>query len=123
LAVDLSTGIENSIPLDVGEIRGIAFSSDASRVAITGLEALAVIDLATQTVTQQFGIGGVSDALWMSDDSLLVGTIDGRWDQLSLDVQDLVAQARDRLRRSFSEVECELYGIDPCPSLEDIQSR
>ena len=37
----------------------------------------------------------------------------------SLDPEELVAIARSRVSRGFTETECETYGLDPCPSLEE----
>ena len=121
--VSLPSGVVSSIPLNVGEIRGLAFDEDGSRVAIAGLAAVAIVDLQTRSVVQRVGITGASDLLWLGDDALLVGTIDGRWGQLSLDSRALLVRAQAGLRRSFTDAECQLYGIDPCPTLEEIKSR
>jgi hypothetical protein len=43
--------------------------------------------------------------------------------EVSLAVDDLVADAQERLTRSFTVGECATYQIDPCPTLDDIRSR
>jgi hypothetical protein len=42
---------------------------------------------------------------------------DSRWSQ----TDELLTQARSAITRTFTEEECTLYGIDPCPTLEQIQ--
>jgi len=42
---------------------------------------------------------------------------------LTLDPVDLLLAGRQALTRSFTETECATYGIEPCPTLEDIRSR
>jgi WD40 repeat protein len=36
----------------------------------------------------------------------------------ALDPDDLIQMAEDRLTRTFTAAECEIYDIDPCPALD-----
>ena len=40
---------------------------------------------------------------------------------IALDPEELRAIAQSRVTRSFTAAECSLYGIDPCPTLEEIR--
>lgn len=53
------------------------------------------------------------------------GLLDGetrRLTELTIDPDQLMASARQRLTRSFTESECSTYEIDPCPTLEELKS-
>jgi hypothetical protein len=39
----------------------------------------------------------------------------------TLDGDELVRLTRASLTRTFTEVECARYGIDPCPTLEELR--
>jgi hypothetical protein len=52
---------------------------------------------------------------------LLVTTSDGPVLVLTLDWEELLDVARSRVTRSFSEEECEVYHIDPCPTLDELR--
>lgn len=66
-----------------------------------------------------------SDAVWLADDELGILLADGaKWLTVSLDVNDLVAEAQSRLTRGFTTAECFEYGIADCPTtLEEIRNR
>ena len=64
-----------------------------------------------------------SDAVWLGDNRLAVFLAEGKWLEVSLSVEDLVADAHARLTRSFTAEECSTYLIDPCPTLEEILER
>jgi WD40 repeat protein len=65
-----------------------------------------------------------SDAAWLTEDRLVVFLADdAKWLEVSLSIDELVAAAQLRLTRSFSEGECAIYGIKPCPTLEEIRGR
>ena len=68
-----------------------------------------------------------SDVAWISEDRIAVFLIDlgasARWFTALLDTGDLVAEARSRLIRGFTDEECATYRIDPCPTLSEIRNR
>ncbi len=58
-----------------------------------------------------------SDAVWLSDERLgVLLADDAKWLEVSLNVDDLVAEARARLTRGFTEGECTDYQIENCPT-------
>jgi len=81
-----------------------------------------VIDLATDQIRKSLTIGTVSDAHWYDSDTMLIGTSDGFWGQLSLSEERLLADAGERVTRSFTPAEYSFYRIDPCPTLEEVRS-
>ena len=64
----------------------------------------------------------VSDVVWLGDDRLAIFAIDlgsgARWFVAPLEVDELVQGARTSVTKGFSVLECEVYRIDPCPTLE-----
>lgn len=60
-----------------------------------------------------------SDVVWEAENRLVVFLIDrgtgARWFTAYLDTDELVREARSRLTRGFTEVECAIYQIDDCP--------
>jgi WD40 repeat protein len=53
---------------------------------------------------------------------LIVAGADGTLRVYTLDPDELVQIAKSRVTRAFTEDECATYRIDPCPTLEDIQT-
>jgi hypothetical protein len=60
---------------------------------------------------------------WLNDKILLIGTADGRWATVTLDLQRLIQLTLDSLRSPYSDLECTLHGIEPCPSTLDKAQR
>ena len=65
--------------------------------------------------------GAVDDGWWLDESHIVVGTANGPWTTISLDSEVLLETARSRVRRGFTELECQTYRIDPCPTLEEMQ--
>jgi WD40 repeat protein len=107
-----------------GENRGLALSPDGTRLAAAGSDAfvriwsttdLALLDLIPARMA--------SDAVWIDDKTIAIALADGaRWVVESLDIRDVIIEARTRLTRGFTADECAIYRIDPCPDLETIRS-
>jgi len=104
-------------------IRGLAFDRDEERIAVGTLDSLLVVDLATGVIVQQLRLPGVSDIHWLDDETVLVGTNTGIFGTLSLSIDAFLDRTSAALRRSFTAQECLTYRIDPCPTLDEIQSR
>ncbi len=116
-------------------LRGFAVSPDGDRLATTGQDDLVKVwDISGLNGGGSLAgplplLGRIpaefpSDAAWLSSDRLAVFLAEGvEYLDVSLNVDDLVAEATQRLTRSFSVEECAVYQIDPCPTLEQIRSR
>ena len=110
-----------------GGIRSLDISPDDTMVASVGLDGMARVHLidSGELVTEiPVVIGAQANNLQFLDDETLIVTVGDRglMYQLTLDEAVLLAVARDRLTRSFSDQECANYRIDPCPTLEEIRS-
>ena len=115
-------------------IRGLVLSPDGTRLATAGednfVKVWDVSGLGDLTEGQppplldRIPAPKPSDAVWLDDDLLgLFLAQDARWMVVSLDVDDLVSDARDRLTRGFTPVECATYQIEDCPmTLEAIRA-
>jgi WD40 repeat protein len=106
-----------------GSARGMAFSPDETMVAVGTLDAVYVIDLASGLAVRKVNLTGVSDFVWIDDETVIIGTNDGLFGTLSLSTDDFLHATRANLRRSFTDDECQRYGIDPCPTLEELRGE
>jgi len=68
-----------------------------------------------------FGLGEVQNVAFSGNDAVWVTPEDGRIQLYTLDAEELVNIARQRITRSFTTAECSIYAIDPCPTLDVIQ--
>jgi len=60
----------------------------------------------------------------MDDQTIPVGPeTGGRVLRFTLDTDLLLSIAGDSLTRGFRSEECATYGIDPCPTFEEMKSR
>jgi hypothetical protein len=121
--VETGTWTETAIGDDFGNVRGISFSPDETRVALGNTDRLIIFDLGELTTAQVLEVPGVQSMYWIDDDTVAIGTEDGVWGVVSLNTDDLIGQIRSGLRRTFTAAECATYRISPCPSLSDIRER
>jgi DNA-binding beta-propeller fold protein YncE len=108
----------DSVP---GTIRGIAAAPDGERVAITSTDGNVRIFSIEGELQHVIPLPNPSDAIWLDDNHLSVGTTYGPWTTITLDPGELGEVARSRLRRPLSATECQFYGIDPCPTLDEMR--
>lgn len=96
-------------------IRGFEFSPDGSKL-MTGATDAFVRIWATDSGRElsRIPLEGASDAHWLDETHLLVGTSDGLWTTLTLDTDELVVLARSRVTRGFTPDECDAYLIESC---------
>jgi hypothetical protein len=92
-------------------------------MAVGSVDTLYIIDVASGTIAQEMRLPGVSDAHWMDEETLLIGTNTGLFGTISISTPDFVENTRASLRRSFTAQECAIYRIDPCPTLAQIRGR
>ena len=121
--VETETWSETAIGDDFGNVRGISFSPDESKVALGNTDRLIIFDLGELTTAQVLEVPAVQSMYWIDDDTVAIGTEDGVWGVVSLNTDDLIGQIRSGLRRTFTAAECATYRIDPCPSLSQIRER
>ena len=67
------------------------------------------------------GDAEVQGLAFLDDERLAVVVRDGSLRVYTLDEQQLIDLVRGSLTRSFTEVECDRYGIDPCPTLDELR--
>jgi WD40 repeat protein len=98
------------------------FSPDGSLIASGSGPDLRVWDAATGSEMLKLihGDGVVFEVNFSPDGSRLASIADtvGTVRVWALDLEDLIQIAEDRLTRTFTAAECEIYDIDPCPALE-----
>jgi len=117
-----TTTWEEGVRISTGDrVRGLGFNADGSRLAIGGLQTLQIVNTASGQAVQQMALAGVSDIHWIDDETILVATNTGIVGTVSLSTDDFLTNVREGLRRSFTEQECDLYRIDPCPTLEEMR--
>jgi WD40 repeat protein len=105
-------------------IRGMAFSLDGSKFMSSGTDGFVRIwDTADGAELDRIPLDGVSDGYWLDDAHIVVGTSEGLWTVLSLDVEEVLEAAEEKLTRTFTSEECDTYRIDPCPTLDEMRSR
>ena len=121
--VDTTTWEEVVLVQADDRVRGQAFNADGSRLAIGDVNVLQVVDTATGLVVQQMHLPNVSDIHWIDDETIVIGTSTGQFGTVSLSTEDFLRATQEQLRRSFTNQECVIYRIDPCPTLEEIRSR
>jgi hypothetical protein len=92
-------------------------------LALGSEESLLIVDLGSEMVDVRIPIPGVSDIYWLDDKTMVIGSKNGVWGRISIDANELVASAQRNLVRGFTNDECAIYRIDPCPSLEEIRGR
>ena len=113
--------------------RGMALSSDERRLAVSDVEGfISIWDLEPDipALVDRIPVGAwASDMMFIDAERMGVAVTFpenlGRteWRVYELNPETVVDRARASLVRSFTDAECRLYNIDPCPTLEEIQGR
>ncbi len=135
-SLSLPTAVRRfSISDSMARHRGLAISPDGARLVTTAEDNFVkVSDVsgirdrlsvnAPLPLLDRIPAPKPSDAAWVAQDRLVIFLADGaKRFEVSLGVDDLVADAQERLTRSFTVGECATYQIDSCPTLDDIRSR
>ena len=118
------TWTSEAFPANDGGNRGLALSPDGNRLAAAGSDAFvriwSTVDLKLLDVIPA---PMASDVMWIDTATIAIAITDGaRWMVESLDIDEVRREAGERLTRSFTDVECDTYRVDPCPDLETIRN-
>ena len=111
------------VPTDE-RVRGIAVSPDNTLVMLGGTDGFVHIhNVQTGELVDQIAEEWVSDGHWIDESRIVVGTgLTGVWTVLDLDIHRVALAALGQLTRGFTTGECLRFGIDPCPTLDDMRS-
>ena len=116
-------------------LRGFAISPDGGRLVTTGQDNLVKVwDLSglagggsiagPPPLLDRIPAAFPTDAAWLSSERLGVFLSSSvQYLNVSLNVEDLIGRATQRLTRSFSIEECAVYQIQDCPTLEQVRAR
>jgi hypothetical protein len=97
----------------------LADQSDAGPLELT------IWDAASGELKQQFSIGQrqVQGIAIIDDHTLAVAPGEGGLLIFTIDPTELQDVLRRSLTRGFTPTECATYGIDPCPTLEELRGE
>jgi WD40 repeat protein len=108
-----------------GSPKSMALSPDGSLMATGASDGiLRVWDAKTGGLTQQMDFGGsqVQGLAFVDDRHLAVVVNYVGLLVMTVDPAELADTVRASLTRTFTATECATYGIDPCPTLEEIRA-
>jgi WD40 repeat protein len=111
-----------------GLVAAASFGPEGSRVAVGDQSAVRVFD--TETGTVLFTLPALNDDSLVTDlafgpeGTRLAAAVHGEGvlRVFAIDVDDLAGIAIERLTRSFTDTECRIYAIDPCPTLAEMRA-
>jgi len=107
-----------------GSLKAVALSPDRSRIATGSSDgSVRVWRTSDGGLIDEIRVPGseVQGVAFRDDDHLVVTPADGTVRIYTLDVTELVRIARSAATRTFTPVECARFGIDPCPTLEQLR--
>jgi WD40 repeat protein len=103
-------------------VRGLATSPSGELVAVAAGDGFVRVYTDEGELRHSIPLPNPSDAWWLDEETLVVGTGNGPWTVITLDPDRLLGAVKASLREGFSDAECSLYEIDdPCPTLEELQ--
>jgi WD40 repeat protein len=115
---------ENSLLIPSSHVDELGMSDDGSMIASAGFDGFVrVWEVATGRLLHEIALGDtrVWNVEFADDSHLLIVPDGGPVLVMTIDTEELLQIARDRLTRGFTPAECSKYQIDPCPDLTDIR--
>jgi WD40 repeat protein len=113
------------VHVHTGSPKSTALSPDGSLIATGASDGiLRVWDAQTGELKQQMDFGGsqVQGVAFIDDRHVDVALSDAGLLTMTVDPAELADVVRSSITRSFTATECTTYGIDPCPSLDQIRA-
>jgi WD40 repeat protein/DNA-binding SARP family transcriptional activator len=102
-----------------GTILDVEVAGDSRTiVSASNDRTMRVWDLPSGRLLQTIPVGGPVYSVEFVADQHVLATTPGPLTIFTLDVDELLGIARDRLTRGFAAEECVAYDLDPCPTLE-----
>ena len=107
----------------LGSLKGFAITPDGTTLATGASDGIIrVWDTATQQLLQEARVPAqVQGLAFVDNERLVVAPDGGGLATFTTDPGELLRLVRSSLSRGFTETECATYGIDPCPTLEEMR--
>jgi WD40 repeat protein len=104
-------------------VRGLATSPSGEQVAVASGDGFVRIYTDEGELRHEIPLPNPSDAWWLDEETLVVGTGNGPWTVVTLDPDRLLGAVKASLQRGFTDAECALYEIAPCPTFEELRGE
>jgi WD40 repeat protein len=120
--LQITKKVENA---HTGSPKSMALSPDGPLMATGASDGiLRVWDAVTGELKQQMDFGGsqVQGLAFIDDRHVAVGLTGAGLLFMTVDPAELLQTVRASLTRTFTATECATYGIEPCPTLEEIRA-
>lgn len=107
-----------------GTPNAVAISPESSLVATAATDgSMRVWDATTGALVHEFSFRGQDlSGVAFLDETHLGALIDGDFQVLTVDTEELLAIVRGSLTRGFTQAECDRFKVSPCPSLDEMRS-
>ena len=98
-----------------GSIRGAGFSPSSKLVAV-GIQGgpMRVFTVAEGQLIARIPVHSVTSVFWVDETHIAVGTDEGLWTVVTLDVDELITIAQAMVLRDFTPEECRTYLVESC---------
>lgn len=106
-----------------GSVQSAALSPGGTHLALARSEGMVTVwELATGSRTDQSdpGLGRLDGVRWLDGTTLLVLSASGHLTTISTDPDTLLGHLRRRVTRGLTEAECASYGLEPCPTMAEL---
>jgi WD40 repeat protein len=111
-----------------GGVIDLALNGEGTLLASAGRDGVARLwDVTTKRLVHEIPVSQVGEGLggvdFVDDDRHLLVTsmATGDLHKVTIDPEELLDIARERITRGLTQTECDTYHIDPCPTLEEIR--